>query len=99
MAENTVPEIIVDPADYREVIKKLDLIDEKIEFTHSEMQQKIGKRIGRDIGILYGICIGLIIVVMYLLIVTTLGLSPTNPVPLPGDETLFNGIIKILFER
>lgn len=96
MAVDTVPEIIVDPADYREVINKLDLIDEKIEFTHSEMQQKIGKRIGRDIGILYGICIGLIIVVMYLLIVTTLGLSPTAPVQLQEGESLLEGILRIL---
>lgn len=96
MTENTVPEIIVDPTDYREIIKKLDLIDDKIEFTHSEMQQRIGKRIGRDIGVLYGICIGLIIVVMYLLIITALGLSPSAPVQLQAGETFFEGIIRIL---
>lgn len=98
MAENTIPEIIVDPADYNEVIKKLDLIDEKIEFTNSEIQQRIGKRLGRDIGILYGICVALIIMVMYLLIVTTLGLSPINPVPLEVDETLLDAVIRILFK-
>jgi tetrahydromethanopterin S-methyltransferase subunit G len=98
MAEITIPDIIVDPADYQEVIKKLDHIDEKIEFTHSEIQQRIGKRLGRDIGILYGICVALIIIVMYLLIVTTLGLSPTHPVPLHGDENLLNAVIRILFE-
>lgn len=97
MAEITIPDIIVDPADYQEVIKKLDHIDEKIEFTHSEIQQRIGKRLGRDIGILYGICVALIIIVMYLLIVTTLGLSPT-PVPLQGDENLLNAVIRILFK-
>jgi len=98
MAENTIPEIIVDPADYQEVIKKLDHIDEKIEFTHSEIQQRIGKRLGRDIGILYGICVALIIIVMYLLIVTTLGLSPTNPIPLQGNENLLDAVIRILFK-
>lgn len=98
MAENTIPEIIVDATDYQEVIKKLDHIDEKIEFTNSEIQQRIGKRLGRDIGILYGICIALIIMVMYLMIVTTLGLSPTDPIPLQGDETLFNAVIRILFK-
>lgn len=97
MTEITIPDIIVDPADYQEVIKKLDHIDEKIEFTHSEIQQRIGKRLGRDIGILYGICVALIIIVMYLLIVTTLGLSPT-PVPLHEDENLLNAIIRILFK-
>ena len=98
MAENTIPEIIVDPADYQEVIKKLDHIDEKIEFTNSEIQQRIGIRLGRDIGILYGICVALIIIVMYLLIVTTLGLSPTDPIPLQGDENLLNAVIRILFK-
>jgi len=67
MAEK-VPEVIVDPSDYQEVLKKLDLIEEKVEFTHSEMQQKIGKKIGRDVGILYGLCIGLLIVTVYLLL-------------------------------
>lgn len=98
MAENTVPEVIVDPADYQEVIKKLDHIDEKIEFTNSEIQQRIGKRLGRDIGILYGMCIALIIVVMYLLIVTTLGLSPTDPIPLQANENLLDAVIRILFK-
>jgi tetrahydromethanopterin S-methyltransferase subunit G len=63
-----VPEVIVDPTDYQEVLKKLDLIEEKVEFTHSEMQQKIGTKMGRDVGILYGLCIGLMIVVIYLLL-------------------------------
>jgi tetrahydromethanopterin S-methyltransferase subunit G len=98
MAENTIPEIIVDPVDYNEVIKKLDHIDEKIEFTNSEIQQRIGKRLGRDIGILYGICVALIIMVMYLLIVTTLGLSPTDPISLQGDESLLDAVIRILFK-
>jgi tetrahydromethanopterin S-methyltransferase subunit G len=96
MAENSVPEIIVDPSDYRRLIEKLDLIDEKIEFTHSEMQQKIGKRIGRDIGVLYGICIGLIVVVVYLLLVTTLGLKPTIPFSLEEGESFFDAIIRII---
>ncbi len=97
MAEKSIPEIIVDPIDYQEVIKKLDLIDEKIEFTNSEMQQRLGKRLGRDIGILYGICIGLLIVVMYLLIVTTLGLSPTTTVQIQEGESLLAAVIRILF--
>ncbi len=63
-----VPEVIVDPSDYQEVLKKLDLVEGKVEFTHSEMQQKIGTKMGRDIGILYGLCIGLMIVVIYLLL-------------------------------
>jgi tetrahydromethanopterin S-methyltransferase subunit G len=96
MAENKVPEIIVDASDYQEVIKKLNLIDEKIEFTNSEMQQRVGKRLGRDIGILYGICIGLILVVIYLLMVTTLGLSPATTVQLQEGESLLSAVIRIL---
>ena len=92
MTQNKIPQISVDAADYQEVIKKLDHIDEKIEFTNSEIQQRIGKRLGRDIGILYGMCIGLIIIVVYLLIVSALGLSPT------GDESLFDAVIRILFK-
>ncbi|KAF5411301.1 MAG: Tetrahydromethanopterin S-methyltransferase subunit G [Candidatus Methanocomedens sp.] len=96
MAENKVPEIIVDATDYQEIIKKLNLIDEKIEFTNSEMQQRVGKRLGRDIGILYGISIGLILVVMYLLIVTTLGLTPATTVQLQEGESLLSAVIRIL---
>ena len=92
MAENTIPEVMVDPADYQEIIKKLDHIDEKIEFTNSEIQQRIGKRLGRDIGILYGICIGLIIIVVYLLLVSAMGLSATE------DGNLLNAVIEELFK-
>ena len=96
MTENTVPEIIVDAGDYREVIEKLDLIDEKIEFTNSEMQQKIGKRIGRDIGVLYGVCIGLTIVIIYLLLVTAFGFSPNTAESLQESENFLKGIFEIL---
>ncbi len=76
MAEK-VPIVIVDPEDYKNILKRLDEIDEKIEFTNSEIHQRYGKKIGRDIGILYGICASLMIVVVYLLLL----LSPalTNP--------------------
>ena len=96
MAENKVPEIIVDASDYQEVIKKLDLIDETIELTHSASHQIVGKRLGRDIGILYGMCIGLILVVIYLLIVTTLGLTPATTVQLQEGESLLSAVIRIL---
>ena len=85
MAEK-VPEVIVDPADYQEVLRKLDLIEEKVEFTHSEMQQKIGKKLGRDVGVLYGLCIGLMIVVVYLLLAINL------------NETDLTTIVKTLFQ-
>ena len=70
-----VPIVIVDPEDYKNILLKLNEIDEKIEFTNSEIHQRYGKKIGRDIGILYGICTALMIVVVYLLLL----LSPVLP--------------------
>ncbi|VVB52905.1 Tetrahydromethanopterin S-methyltransferase subunit G [uncultured archaeon] len=77
MAEK-VPIVIVDPEDYKNILQRLDEIDEKIEFTNSEIHQRYGKKIGRDIGILYGICASLMIVVVYLLLLLSPALS--NPV-------------------
>ncbi len=67
MAEK-VPTVIVNPDDYKEIILKLNEIEEKIEFTNSEIHQRYGKKLGRDIGILYGISTALTIVVVYLLL-------------------------------
>lgn len=73
MAE-TVPTVIVNPDDYKELIQKLNDIEEKIEFTNSEIHQRYGKKLGRDIGILYGISTALMIVVVYLLLVLYVGI-------------------------
>jgi tetrahydromethanopterin S-methyltransferase subunit G len=67
MAEK-VPTVIVNPDDYKEIILKLNEIEEKIEFTNSEIHQRYGKKLGRDIGILYGISTALIVIVVYLLL-------------------------------
>ncbi len=67
MAEK-VPIVIVDPEDYKNILQRLNEIEEKIEFTNSEIHQRYGKKLGRDIGILYGICTALMIVVVYLLL-------------------------------
>ena len=74
MAEK-VPTVIVDPEDYKNIIQKLNEIEEKIEFTNSEIHQRYGKKIGRDIGILYGICTALMVILIYLLLL----LSPVLP--------------------
>jgi tetrahydromethanopterin S-methyltransferase subunit G len=74
MAEK-VPTVIVNPDDYKEIILKLNEIEEKIEFTNSEIHQRYGKKLGRDIGILYGVSTALTIVVVYLLLM----LSPILP--------------------
>jgi len=70
MAEK-IPTVIVDPEDYKEILQKLNEIEEKIEFTNSEIHQRYGKKLGRDIGILYGIVAALMIVVVYLILLLT----------------------------
>jgi tetrahydromethanopterin S-methyltransferase subunit G len=70
MAEK-VPTVIVDPEDYKNIIQKLNEIEEKIEFTNSEIHQRYGKKIGRDIGILYGIITALTVVLVYLILILT----------------------------
>jgi tetrahydromethanopterin S-methyltransferase subunit G len=68
MAEK-VPTVIVNPDDYKEIVQKLNDIEEKIEFTNSEIHQRYGKKLGRDIGILYGITTALTVVLVYLLLI------------------------------
>lgn len=74
MAEK-IPTVIVDQEDYKNIMLKLNEIEEKIEFTNSEIHQRYGKKLGRDIGILYGICTAIMIVLIYLLLL----LSPVLP--------------------
>ncbi|QLC50771.1 tetrahydromethanopterin S-methyltransferase subunit G [Methanolobus zinderi] len=66
-ASDKIPSVVVDPADFNEVLEKLNNIDEKIEFVNSEVAQRIGKKVGRDIGILYGAVAGIIMFLLYLL--------------------------------
>lgn len=63
--EGKAPAAFVEPGEFNEVMKRLDKIDEKIEFVNSEVAQRIGKKVGRDIGILYGGVIGLLIFLIY----------------------------------
>ncbi|MDD2439627.1 MAG: tetrahydromethanopterin S-methyltransferase subunit G [Methanosarcinaceae archaeon] len=65
MSDARAPNVIVDQAEYNEVMKRLDRIDEKNEFVSSEIAQRIGKKVGRDIGILYGAVMGLLLFVIY----------------------------------
>ena len=69
-----VPIVIVNPDDYKQILQKLDEIEEKMEFTNSEIHQRYGKKLGRDIGILYGISTALMIVVVYLLLLLYVGI-------------------------
>jgi tetrahydromethanopterin S-methyltransferase subunit G len=56
---------VIDPKDYVAAIKKVDLIEEKVEFVASEIQQSEGKHLGREVGILYGILFGVLIYIAY----------------------------------
>jgi tetrahydromethanopterin S-methyltransferase subunit G len=72
MAEDNkpvVPVAVVDSDQFREIMARLDKIEEKIEFYSSEKYMRAGKSIGRDLGMVYGICAGLILVLAYILFV------------------------------
>ena len=64
-----VPVAVVDPDQLRDVMARLEKIEEKIEFYSSEKYMRAGKSIGRDLGMAYGICAGLILVLAYVLFV------------------------------
>lgn len=70
MAEDTkpvVPVAVVDHDQYREIMARLDKIEEKIEFYSAEKFLRAGKSVGRDMGVAYGVCAGLIIILAYIL--------------------------------
>jgi tetrahydromethanopterin S-methyltransferase subunit G len=57
--------VYVDPKDYAAAIKRVDAIDEKVEFVDAEIQQSAGKTLGREVGMLYGILFGVLVYVAY----------------------------------
>lgn len=64
--KNATASVVTDPADFNEVLEKLNEIDEKIEFVNSEIAQRIGKKVGRDIGIIYGAVVGILMFLIYI---------------------------------
>jgi len=55
-----VPVAVVDSEQLRDVMARLDKIEEKLEFYSSEKYMRAGKSIGRDLGVAYGVCAALI---------------------------------------
>ncbi|HTY89607.1 MAG TPA: tetrahydromethanopterin S-methyltransferase subunit G [Methanocella sp.] len=65
-----IPAAAVDPVEFSAVQKRLDAIEEKVEFTNSEIQQSAGITLGREVGILYGFLFGVLIYVAYSIIMS-----------------------------
>jgi tetrahydromethanopterin S-methyltransferase subunit G len=66
-AKPIVPVAVVDPEQLREIMARLNKIEEKVEFYSAEKFLRAGKSVGRDLGAAYGVCAGLILILAYIL--------------------------------
>ena len=61
---NSIPQVMVSPDDFKDIVEKLNDAEEKVDLTVGEYYQRLGQQTGRDVGILYGMIIGLMILVV-----------------------------------
>mgnify|MGYP002737902183 FL=1 len=61
---NSIPQVMVSPDDFKDIVEKINDAEEKVDFTVGEYYQRLGQQTGRDVGILYGMIIGLMILVV-----------------------------------
>ena len=67
-----IPAASVDPTEFSAVQKRLDDIENKVEFVDAEIQQSEGRHLGREVGILYGFLFGVLIYIAYSILLTIL---------------------------
>jgi len=67
--KQAIPVAVVDQDQFKELMLRLDKIDEKIEFYQAEKFMRAGKSIGRDLGVAYGVGAGLILILAYIIFV------------------------------
>ncbi|MGA9099969.1 MAG: tetrahydromethanopterin S-methyltransferase subunit G [Methanotrichaceae archaeon] len=67
--KQVIPVAVVDQDQFKELMARLDKIDEKIEFYSAEKFMRAGKSIGRDLGVAYGVGAALILMLAYIIVV------------------------------
>lgn len=55
-----------DGNDINSINERLDCLEERLEDSHGEFSQNLGKSIGREVGILYGIIFALILIIIFM---------------------------------
>ena len=67
--KQVVPVAVVDQDQFKELMARLDKIDEKIEFYTAEKFMRAGKSVGRDLGVAYGASAAIVLTLAFILFV------------------------------